>query len=627
MDNTTPSFEPELDGYDIMAVFRAIRRRGLVLFAIISAVVGLTFYMVETQTPVFQSQALVTLAQPRTALENERDPLQNSAQIEALISTELRYLTSDNFLLDFIRKENLAQLPEYGGDLNYRPARRQAVRPDIVEGNVLPILRSKLSIQQEGASYIVSLTLQSEAAERAAHLANSAASLFVENASQRGARTTRGLADRVAGQLKKQSDELSFAIANLDAMIEPILQTRLADLPAGAVAQYQSLVAQGRALRQVEEEALAALQKTNRETANARLNLLSNVERRRLNILDQKQDIWDQVVALPVNAAIRQNYAQVSEVLQSLTIPHATYKRLLERLIDLELEADLFVSGASLLAPALVPQEPSFPKKKNSLILSFIMSAGLGLGVIVFLEFFTGRFLTIYQIPLEIRKMHRFELNLSRRGLKRVLRSGDGSPLAEELYDIDRMILALTDETAGVKNAGHILHLMPHDKQTPVKDVAHVIAKRLTDLQYEVAILDLDARYMIKGTFFTHLWQSVRVRLWRSPRRDVQITQDPVTRAYLHHFSPHTPADVIWINQNRLPPLLEDMQWTYDYLLILSPFLGAHKGNVMFTETADVNVVVSALGGSRIKPFKNLVQWIVAHDPVKPLFSLVTGKA
>lgn len=243
-DATLDGLPPE--SFDLSALLGTVKRRSILIVVTIALFISLSLVWVLRQAPLYSSQSLIQVSQHRTALDREREPLLNSAQIDALVSGELRFLSSDNFLLAVIRSEKINKWPEYARLLTKIPEPRildyptngNEIPPTPAEGVLLRALRGKLSAAREGATYIVSLTALSEKPELAARLVNAAAKIYKSETVLRGQRELQKLKDRVALQLlrdresllrddRRIEDALKKGIGYIDKDARPLFEQRL----------------------------------------------------------------------------------------------------------------------------------------------------------------------------------------------------------------------------------------------------------------------------------------------------------------------------------------------------------------------------------------------------------------
>ena len=622
------------EGYDLRALILALKRRWLVVVVTILVCVALSLFMVLRETPRYTSQALVVLSQSRTALEQERAPLQNNAQINALVSSETRFLTSDNFILDLVRTMRLAAHPEFipGGvnphDVMVIPSGSSAP-PTSVEALVMASVRGSMSVAREGSSYLISITFVSEDPEFAAELANTAASLLTRRASERGSSTALELAQRVAAQLPALRRDLVTTENYSDQLLMMDIQRLTGAERQNALQKFNNLQAQQDRLNFDAERTLRQAQTLGPSTAQPDGALpyaaLGDIESQRSNLYNQKRALWQELVDRGIAGTFTS--AEAFEAFQTVDLSRRVYTKLLSRLSDLELEASLFVSGARIFAPALVAHQPSFPKKKNALALSFILGTALGMGLALFMEFFTGVLLSESQIGrvYDNRKIFTLPIKLSR--MRRLFLGAVQVRHNAHLIELDRLIDTL-DAVEPENNYafGRVINVMSSDANPYIGRVGEIIAKRLVEEDRMVAVLDFDGSRILQHGFVRR--SIIRLYNFTRGRKSKDVTHFENRFIGATFYSAHltTPARGIRYNPAAIERLINRLTESFDDVVVISPRANTHTDNIVFAKNAHANILVSRFRQSRVADVIDTTEWLTNINHSRHIYSLIIGK-
>ncbi|WP_165644780.1 GumC family protein, partial [Oharaeibacter diazotrophicus] len=144
--------------------------------------------------PTRYAAKAVVVADPRIGSATE-EATPNIARDSAALESLVEVATTDGFLIGVVRGQKLADDPEFASSAG--------------EIAVVEKLRSRLTIERLGTTYVFEVAVKSREAARAAALANAVAEALVDHV-----RTERGaLADAAAKRLADQVDELRAAVA------------------------------------------------------------------------------------------------------------------------------------------------------------------------------------------------------------------------------------------------------------------------------------------------------------------------------------------------------------------------------------------------------------------------------
>lgn len=203
-DATSGGTSEELN---LREVWRALTRRKLVLIASIAVITGAVFAYVKQQPPMFTAEALMHIQNREAQVIQIDGVVEELIADPATIESEVELMTSPAFIRRTVEKLDLVNDPEFnprllvedddqgesffqlinplrylpeawisalegGGDRARTPFESQ-IDPAAVElKKVTDRVAGRLTVNQVGRSYVISLTFLSEDAVKAAHIAN-----------------------------------------------------------------------------------------------------------------------------------------------------------------------------------------------------------------------------------------------------------------------------------------------------------------------------------------------------------------------------------------------------------------------------------------------------------------------
>ncbi len=347
------------DVTDLRMLLGLMRRqmRTIVATALIVFLSGVAIVLMLT--PRYTAQTLVLVD---TSAKNLLDPeavtasgLTDNSRVEG----EVRIVQSDAVLLDAIRASDLVTDPEFGprDDLVSRLSAMlgwsgaSMPRADLAQGKVLAAFKDALRVRREGLTYLITIGVTSEDAEKAARLANLVTDVYI----------------------RKQ----------VDAKV------------AGTVAARNSLQRQVEAAKSVlidNEKGLDLFLSKHGDLSTA-----SSVDRgTALHLADAR---FGRFVADTGGGDVgSETLTQFYSLQQASQIARTQYQTMLARLQDFEAQASLQMADSKIISQALAPIEPSYPRKGLILAVISLLALGAGIGVAFLREFFVGGFTSDDQV-------------------------------------------------------------------------------------------------------------------------------------------------------------------------------------------------------------------------------------
>ena len=453
--------ETELDLRGILGV---LQRQFRLILTTIVIVVGLAGIVAFALTPTYTSSALILVDPSNKNLLDPESQIMSSSADSARIDSEVELARSDSVLLRVIEQENLIADPEIGVSLSLTARILSFLRlrePTLPTGAealnaVLASLRSTISVQRRGLTYLISVQARSEDPEKAARLANATAGAYI--ADQLASKVDSILSSRAV--LEARTTQAREAIIASEESFDGFIEQNIARITRdsgntefatiqGQIRQLQAARTQSSNLASTVEQSLqsgnwdvitASLQsealerlKQQRDELQQNLSTAAEGSPAEVSLRDEleqienrlRQQTQSEVTAL--RDTVQQNQAQEDELRQTMRsqvlssnlsvdvltqlyelqqnaeLARAQYQTLLSRSQDLKAQADLQVADSRIVSPALAPQVPSFPNKTLILMLAALFAAGLGVGLAFLYENLIGGFTSQEQVEAVLR--------------------------------------------------------------------------------------------------------------------------------------------------------------------------------------------------------------------------------
>lgn len=449
--------EQEIDLKSIIGLFR---RQLWMMVSIVATIVLLTAGVLYTLTPEYTAtnKVLVDLSNKDLLQPDDRMNISVS-DANARVESEVSILRSDNIYLEVIRRENLLADPEFGvrpGRLEWIRSYLNMAAPtapsgELLLGQALQRFQSSVSVRRQGLTYIIEISVTSKNPEKAAKLANAMASTYIDLQLQ--SKVSRTVASRniIESQISQANGALiesergfdRYLGENLDRIEEQSASPRIAQLRSeferirterervSGLAQVVELSLNAgdigaltanlqadaiRQLQQRQEEVNAALAQATEGSQRA-VNLRTELDQiqaqiveeagRELTKLQQEvasfEDRGNTVRTEMRTAMLNSNLppevlTEIYSLQQSSEIARSQYQSLLQRLRELDVQAQLQVPDARVVNQASTPSQASFPNKRLILALAGVLALGLGGAAAILRELFIGGFTSEEQV-------------------------------------------------------------------------------------------------------------------------------------------------------------------------------------------------------------------------------------
>jgi succinoglycan biosynthesis transport protein ExoP len=448
---------------DLRQIFELLRRQLRLIAVTVIAVLVVAGFVVFSLTPVYTSSALILVDPSRKNLLAGDAQTISSAGDSARIDSEVEILRSDNVLLKVIESENLlansdiVSLPLTARILAFlRLGEPELPTSEQALSQALNKLRSAVSVQRRGLTYLISVQARSGDPAQAAQLANAMADAYIQD--QLAAKIDSSLAarDLLQAGIAQARQAMITSEGAFDEFIEENIQ-QLADAPGGtqvasirdqiaaleearsrnaqladtvrqdmADSDWASLVDSlgSNALSQLEQQRADLLARLDGSSANSpaaidlttalaeldeqlRTTASTEVDSLQASIAQSQEretELRGQLRTVVLRSELSTDtLAQLYSLQQSAEGARRQYDTLLTRVRDVETQADLQLADSRIVSAALPPLSPSFPNKPLLLIIAGIVALALGVALAFLYDSLIGGFTSESQLSSVLR--------------------------------------------------------------------------------------------------------------------------------------------------------------------------------------------------------------------------------
>lgn len=453
------------DPVDLRLFLGMLRRRvGLILTTVI-VLLGLTAIALIMITPLYTGTALILVDPRQKNLLDAENTITSNAGDSARVNSEVELIRADSILLEVIRTgvapdgPSLLGDPEFGVRLSVmdqmlsflRLKEPQLPTGDAAAGQVLDHVKSRISAERRGLTFLIAVNAQSRDPIKAAELANAVAETHIRIQLQQKVASVIAARDRVQDQIAEAKDAVVAAEKNFDGYVfsdlDRIAQQSgrsdlgalrdqraelmeagkglrerlraLEDAPANAapseLAQRigsqsaMDLVREHDGLRQALQQSAddpfsAGEFQDEMKAIETRLEQAAAKARQELREAIIRSDQDASVLNAKIRAALFESplpadvLAQIYGLQQRSVNATDQYQTLLARAQTLDTEVALQVADSRIVSPAFTPTEPSFPRTGLVLLAVAIVSLGAGIGLAFVFETYIGGFTSETQV-------------------------------------------------------------------------------------------------------------------------------------------------------------------------------------------------------------------------------------
>ncbi|WP_037313408.1 GumC family protein [Ruegeria halocynthiae] len=423
---------------DIGALIGTLWRGKWILAATTTAAILLgAYYAFVAAVPIYRSGAVVMLETDQASVVDLQSVVGGLAGDTAEVNSELEVLKSRGLMSKVVDKLNLTSDPEFNKAL--RPASalsglKQSVKsvlggqgePDdipsdlaaqLTQDDVISALLKKIQVRNVPQSLVFNVTVETESARKSALIADTIVELYILNQIEvkfdATEQATTWLADRVAElQIELETSEAKVTEFNsTTALVSPealqLQEVQLKDLRersvsaeatrASAQARFNALDAAGSRAAQADASQDPQLQRlfaqienpdvgeATFDTAFQRLVARTALDARRATQQVQalnrsSEELGHQIAQQNADLITLQQLAREAEAVRLL------YEYFLGRLKETSAQEGIQKADSRQLSRAVIPSNPSEPKKPMILALSAILGFGLGVAILFTME-------------------------------------------------------------------------------------------------------------------------------------------------------------------------------------------------------------------------------------------------
>lgn len=647
---------------DLRSIFGLLRRQIRLIVATVVVVVGVAATVAFTLTPTYTASTLVMVDPSRkNVLEDSLQALSSSAD-SARIDGEVELARSDNVLVKVVQDRQLITHPEFGvsvGTMSRVLAFFGRPLPELPTGEealnqTIGKLRSAVTVQRRGLTYLISISVRSRSPQTAAELANAVAEAYIADQLANKINSTIASLAVIQGRTEQarmaiassESAYDDFIAQNIDAIASDsgrqdlaMMQRQIAELEAqrsrnaALVSTVQSAVAsndidtivanlQSDALNELERQR-ERLQRDINDPANApgAVNLreeLAQLESQMLSTARSeaqtlqtqlqdsqtqsstlRQDLRREVISSELST---DTLSRIFELQQSAELARQQYQTLLSRTQDLEAQADLQLADSRVVSPALVPQSPSFPNKTLILALAGLAAIGLGVALAFLYENLIGGFTSDDQLAsvLRIPVASSIPRQTGKQDAGSYADLVTTSPLSIFAESVRRTRASIDQalRKAPEQGSGQVVMITSSNPNEGKSTLSLALARSYALSGHSVLLIDCDLR---KPSLHRHLGKSTEIGLLEAltdgdggvEKLAHSITQDPKSPLSVILGARHsdTPTDQL-LDSPAFTRLLAAAKNTFDFIVLDTPPVGPVVDGLYMARQADAIVFV-----------------------------------
>lgn len=449
---------------DVRGIVSLLRRQFRLILVTVILIVGVATAIAFALTPTYTASALILVDPSNKNLLDPETQMTSAVADSARIDSEVELVRSDNVLLKVIQSENLTADEEFGVSLGmsarllafFRIAQPTLPTGEEALNQTLTKLRTAVSVQRRGLTYLISVDVRSKDPAKSAHLTNTLTRLYIADQLDFKVNSMLASRDILQARIEQARDAIVRSEGSFDSFIEQNLaritrETGRPDLASMArqaeeiaAAREQSISVSGQVRASLQNQDWSsvvaglqsdALTELERQRAELAMNLsgaaagspaeidlraeLAGIEERLRQTAETELTSLERSVqsSQAQEDTLRQNLrrevlssslsgdvlTQIYELQQNAELARGQYQTLLARVQDVEAQADLQVADSRIVSPALSPQVPSFPNKLLIIALAALASLGVGVALAFLYENLIGGFTSEDQVASVLR--------------------------------------------------------------------------------------------------------------------------------------------------------------------------------------------------------------------------------
>jgi capsular exopolysaccharide synthesis family protein len=672
---------------DVVSVVRdTIRRRWLVLLAVIATILVVSFILISMMTPQYVATAQVRLDPSRNPMANNPNATRAELTPEA-IETELTAMRSADLARAIVKQKGLVNAPEYAEALNKSDGKtlaNSASRESIVANALL----GRLSVGREKLTYVLNVSFRSTNPIEAADLANAFADGYIATRTDAKVGTAQVQSSWFQQRLDRLGAEASAAEARAgvyraragiveDSNGGTIIDQQVAPL-SGSLAAAESDAAAARAglaaaRSQVSRGGLDAVSEVLRST------VVNDLRRQRAEVLRNKSEVEarygerhpesirvrDQLAAVDAQiqaesrrvvgslqatsdasqarvASLRGSLSSLESqrergvrdatVAASLEREAAAKRALYDKMSQLSLDsmqaATAAIAQAEVIDRARPPQSPASPNKPLFYALALVVALLAGGGTIAAQEMLSGGFRSVEDLEAKIGlPVLAVVPMIPKMKVPADLMIDRPTSMFAESYRIARTAVLGARGEGRVKVIA-ITSSLPNEGKTTS---AVAFARTLAIANDRTLLLECDVRRaavreVVKGG--APKVGLVELLHGEAELEDVIQPGDVPNLDQILVVSPYFSAENLF-GEGRMERLLDAVRSRYDYIVLdLPPLMGLADGRYLAV-LADATALVVKYNSTPVSAVASAINWLRSDggNPIGAIFSQVDPAA
>ena len=243
---------------ELRAIFGLLQRQFRLIAVTVLLVVAVATLVAFSLTPTYSSSALILVDTARKDLLDPETQGFSSGSDSPKVDSEVEILRSNNVLLRVVQSEGLVDELVKG----WTPSLRERVLATLRLGELTPPsadeavtqalqnLRSSLTVQRVGLTYVISVQVRSPRAARATELANAVANAYVTEQLQSKVDNVLASRDIMQGRIADARQNIVTSEGAFDAYINDNITRIVAETGRTELATMQQQIASLSAARQ-----------------------------------------------------------------------------------------------------------------------------------------------------------------------------------------------------------------------------------------------------------------------------------------------------------------------------------------------------------------------------------------